>query len=124
MKPVGVRCLHISHFLAFCGDVHLEPATALSDWRATSVSDSDLRADGSCEPVETIMKNFKYDPEETVRWEGVGDLTLRTAVKRIMASPPENRVLVRMYRDAGKDPPSLMQEEVEWLAEQPEFKAG
>ena len=74
--------------------------------------------------METIMKNFKYDPEETVRWEGVGDLTLRTAVKRIMASPPENRVLVRMYRDAGKDPPSLMQEEVEWLAEQPEFKAG
>jgi hypothetical protein len=38
------------------------------------------------------MIDFEFDPEETVEWAGVGDLTLRTAVRRIMALSPENCV--------------------------------
>ncbi len=50
------------------------------------------------------MIDFEFDPEETVEWAGVGDLTLRTAVRRIMALSPENRRLIALYRNAGKEP--------------------
>jgi len=47
------------------------------------------------------MIDFEFDPEETVEWAGVGALTLRTAVRRIMALSLENRRLVCLYRNAG-----------------------
>ena len=48
------------------------------------------------------MIDFEFDPEETVEWAGVGDLTLRTAVRRALS--PGNRRLIALYRNAGKEP--------------------
>jgi hypothetical protein len=68
------------------------------------------------------MIDFEFDPEETVEWAGVGDLTLRTAVRRIMALSPENRRLIALYRNAGKEPAFFGLGHIERLAALPEFK--
>ena len=69
------------------------------------------------------MVDFKFDPAEIVRWAGIGDLTLRTAVRRIMSLPPEKRVGILLYRDGDKTPASFDVNRIEQLAALPEFKA-
>lgn len=68
------------------------------------------------------MINFEFDPEETVEWAGVGALTLRMAVRRVMALPLENRRLVVLYRNAGKAPAFFDLRHIEQLAALPEFR--
>ena len=48
-----------------------------------------------------------FDPEEIVQWPGVGGLTLRSAVQRVMAGPPEKAHARDYYRDTDKKPPLL-----------------
>jgi len=67
------------------------------------------------------MINFEFDPEETVEWAGVGVLTLRMAVRRIMALSLENRRLVVLYRTPGKAPAFFGLGHIEQLAALPEF---
>jgi hypothetical protein len=70
------------------------------------------------------MINFQFDPEETVEWIGVDSLSLRIAVRRIMALPKERRRLVALYRGAGKEPAFFGASHIEWLAALPEFEAN
>jgi hypothetical protein len=57
-----------------------------------------------------------FDPEEIVQWPGVGGLTLRSAVQRVMAAPPENRMLMTLYRGTDKKPPLLELSDIEAIS--------
>jgi hypothetical protein len=68
------------------------------------------------------MINFEFDPEEIVEWNGVGRLSLRTAVRRVMALASGERRLVALYRAPGKQPGFFGLIHVEQLAALPEFE--
>ena len=68
------------------------------------------------------MTEFDHDPEEIVRL-GAHDLTLRTAVRRVMALSPRPQ-LVDIFRELGKEPPVLGWDEIEWLASLPDYAAS
>jgi hypothetical protein len=55
-----------------------------------------LEADGVWDRRSGKLVDFEFDREEIVQWPGVGGLTLRSAVQRVMAAPPENRMLVTL----------------------------
>jgi hypothetical protein len=56
------------------------------------------------------------DPEEIVRLPGRGDMTLRSAVREVMARPAPQRRLVNLYRAYAKEPPILDISHIEQLA--------
>ena len=68
------------------------------------------------------MIDFEFDPEEDVNRAGVGHMSLRQAVREIMATPAEERGFVMLYRESGKEPSCLEAEQIEELAALPQFQ--
>ena len=63
------------------------------------------------------------DPEEIVKGPD-GEMTLRSAVLRVMQQPKANRQMVLIHRDQGKVPTILDIKHIEELARRSEFQAG
>jgi hypothetical protein len=68
------------------------------------------------------LVDFDFDPEEIVTWHLTGDMTLREAIIKFSALPPQNRVGVTLWRDRGKEPASFGVNDLEELAQLPEFR--
>ena len=68
------------------------------------------------------MIDFEFDPEEDVNRAGAGHMSLRQAVREIMATPADERGFVMLYRESGKEPSCLEAEQIEELAALPHFK--
>jgi hypothetical protein len=63
------------------------------------------------------MADFDYEFDEIVTWGGGGpEMTLREAVQRFMELPAEQRVLLVLFRDRGKDPATLGSNDIEVIA--------
>jgi hypothetical protein len=63
------------------------------------------------------MADFDYDLDEMVTWGSGGpEMTLQEAVQRFMELPAEQRVVLVLFRDRGKDPATLGSNEIEVIA--------
>jgi hypothetical protein len=59
-------------------------------------------------------------PDDIVTWPGVGSMTLRSAVRRFMALPPDHRLAVSLLRDGN---PSLIDPaDLEALVKLPDYQ--
>jgi hypothetical protein len=63
--------------------------------------------------------DLNIDPEEIVMLAGRGLMTVRSAVREVMRHPPEERILVSIFR--GGEPSILGISEIEKLFRLPEF---
>jgi hypothetical protein len=66
----------------------------------------------------------EFDPKEMVRAQGIGEMTLREAVQKNMAQPPENTARVVWERlSPFADPPFFDASAMAELGALPEFSA-
>jgi hypothetical protein len=56
---------------------------------------------------QDAMAGFDYDPDEIVRWPGIGEMTLYNAVRKIIGLPETRRADVILYREPGSEPKSF-----------------
>ena len=62
------------------------------------------------------------DPDEIVMFHGRGNITLRSAVREVMAKTPTERQMITLLRDEGKKPSVMDISHVEKLAKLPEYQ--
>jgi hypothetical protein len=63
----------------------------------------------------------QYDPDEIVRWPGLGYMSLKTAVRRVMELSLDDRMHVALFRDAGKEPSAIGIIAIQEIAKLPAF---
>jgi hypothetical protein len=62
---------------------------------------------------------MSFDPDEDVTFDGA-KMTLRSAVAKVMALPPDDRIGVTIFRNG--DPSSLDRAQIEDIADLPDFQ--
>ena len=62
---------------------------------------------------------MSFDPDEDVTFDGA-KMTLRSAVAKVMALPPDDRIGVTIFRNC--DPSSLDRAQIEDIADLPGFQ--